>query len=155
MSDSLRPHGLQPTRLLHPWESPGKSTGVGCQCLLRLWRIILGLSFFLGFSKCEPPSAQKLQKTLASKPALLALVGFTASSPFPAYGPVGIQLSLLEILLLTLIWSGAKCPPPSRCLRFCASLPFSSLFMGLDSPESPQLGQSVSNFSRLQAKHLL
>ena len=27
-SDSLRPHGLWPTRLLHPWDSPGKSTGV-------------------------------------------------------------------------------------------------------------------------------
>ena len=30
-----RPHGLQPTRLLHPWDVPGKSTGVGCHCLLR------------------------------------------------------------------------------------------------------------------------
>ena len=29
-----RPHGLQPTRLLCPWEFPGKSTGVGCHCLL-------------------------------------------------------------------------------------------------------------------------
>ena len=28
-------HGLQPTRLLHPWDFPGKSTGVGCQCLLQ------------------------------------------------------------------------------------------------------------------------
>ena len=35
-SDSLRPHGLQPTRLLHPWEFPGKSTGVGHPCLLLL-----------------------------------------------------------------------------------------------------------------------
>ena len=26
MHDSSRPHGLQPTRLLHPWDSPGKST---------------------------------------------------------------------------------------------------------------------------------
>ena len=31
MSDPQRPHGLQPTRLLHPWEFPGKSTGVGFQ----------------------------------------------------------------------------------------------------------------------------
>ena len=30
-----RPHGVQPTRLLHPWDFPGKSTGVGCHCLLR------------------------------------------------------------------------------------------------------------------------
>ena len=30
VSDSLEPHGLQPTRLLRPWDFPGKSTGVGC-----------------------------------------------------------------------------------------------------------------------------
>ena len=30
VSDSQRPHGLQPTRLLRPWDSPGKRTGVGC-----------------------------------------------------------------------------------------------------------------------------
>ena len=35
MSDSSRPHGLQPTRLLCLWDFPGKSTGVGCYCLLR------------------------------------------------------------------------------------------------------------------------
>ena len=35
VSDSLRPHGLQPARLLCPWESPGKSTGVGCRALLQ------------------------------------------------------------------------------------------------------------------------
>ena len=35
MSDSLCPHGLQPTRLLCPWDFPGKSTGVGCHCFLR------------------------------------------------------------------------------------------------------------------------
>ena len=29
-SESLRPHGLQPARLLHLWDFPGKSTGVGC-----------------------------------------------------------------------------------------------------------------------------
>ena len=31
-----RPHGLQPTRPLHPWDFPGKSTGVGCHRPLRL-----------------------------------------------------------------------------------------------------------------------
>ena len=34
VSDSSQPHGLQPTRLLCPWEFPGKSTGVGCHYLL-------------------------------------------------------------------------------------------------------------------------
>ena len=34
LSDSSQPHGLQPTRFLRPWDFPGKSTGVGCHCLL-------------------------------------------------------------------------------------------------------------------------
>ena len=39
MSDSERPHGLQPTRLLRPWDSPGKSAGVGCHCLLQCMKV--------------------------------------------------------------------------------------------------------------------
>ena len=35
VSDSLPPHGLQPTRLLGPWECPGKNTGLGCHSLLQ------------------------------------------------------------------------------------------------------------------------
>ena len=34
VSDSSQPHGLQPTRLLRLWDFLGKSTGVGCHCLL-------------------------------------------------------------------------------------------------------------------------
>ena len=33
--DSLRSHGLYPARLLCPWDSPGKNTGVGCHSLLQ------------------------------------------------------------------------------------------------------------------------
>ena len=29
MSNSVQPHRLQPTRMPHPWDSPGKNTGVG------------------------------------------------------------------------------------------------------------------------------
>ena len=35
MSDSLQPHGLKPARLLCPWDSPGKNSGVGCHFLLQ------------------------------------------------------------------------------------------------------------------------
>ena len=35
VSDPQWPRGLQPSRLLHPWDFPGESTGVGCHCLLR------------------------------------------------------------------------------------------------------------------------
>ena len=37
MSNSLWPHGPWPTRLLRPWDSPGKNTGVGCHFLLQWW----------------------------------------------------------------------------------------------------------------------
>ena len=33
------PHRRQPTRLCHPWDSPGKNTGVGCHCLLQCMKV--------------------------------------------------------------------------------------------------------------------
>ena len=39
MSDSVRPHRWQPTRLLRPWASPGKNTGVGCHFLLQCMKV--------------------------------------------------------------------------------------------------------------------
>ena len=44
VSDSLQPHGLQPTRLLRPWDFPVKSTGVGCHCLLRCISEVIDIS---------------------------------------------------------------------------------------------------------------
>ena len=68
VSDSLWPHGLQPTRLLHPWDFPGKRTGVGCHHLLwiiqlrgfdyrYLWVQIITWNYFLYFHhfQCPPP----------------------------------------------------------------------------------------------------
>ena len=39
MSDSVRPHRGQPTRLPCPWDSPGKNTGVGCHFLLQCMKV--------------------------------------------------------------------------------------------------------------------
>ena len=39
MSDSVRPHRRQPTRLPHPCDSPGKNTGVGCHFLLQYMKV--------------------------------------------------------------------------------------------------------------------
>src|SRR5574337_1245121 len=39
MSDSMRPHRRQPTRLPCPWDSPGKNTGVGCHFLLQCMKV--------------------------------------------------------------------------------------------------------------------
>ena len=39
MSDSVRPHRQQPTRLPRPWDSPGKNTGVSCQFCLQCKKV--------------------------------------------------------------------------------------------------------------------
>ena len=39
MSNSVRPHRQQPTRLPRPWDSPGKNTGVGCCVLLQRMKV--------------------------------------------------------------------------------------------------------------------
>ena len=39
VSDSVRPHRRQPTRLPRPWDSPGKNTGAGCHFLLQCMKV--------------------------------------------------------------------------------------------------------------------
>ena len=39
VSNSVRPHRRQPIRLPHPWDSPGKNTGVGCHFLLQCMKV--------------------------------------------------------------------------------------------------------------------
>ena len=69
VSDSLRPHGLQPTRLLCPWDSPGKNTRVGCHVLLQF--LFLGnVETWKPFIELVPTpvfrrSAQELSKSAA------------------------------------------------------------------------------------------
>ena len=47
MSDSLRPYGLKLTRLLCPWDSPGKNTAVGCHALVQVIFLTQGLNLCL------------------------------------------------------------------------------------------------------------
>ena len=39
MSNFVRPHRRQPTRLPRPWDSPGKNTGLGCHFLLQCMKV--------------------------------------------------------------------------------------------------------------------
>ena len=52
MSDSLQPHGLQPARLLCPWDSPGRNAGVGSHSLLQSMFLTQGLK--PGLLNCRP-----------------------------------------------------------------------------------------------------
>ena len=51
MSNSLLSHGLQPARLLCPWDFPGKKTGVGCHFLLQGFFLTQGSN--LGLLHCR------------------------------------------------------------------------------------------------------
>ena len=94
------PHGLQPTRLLHPWDFPGKSTGVGCHrvrwgqlcsSLSILWHCLsLGLEWKLTFSSpvatAEFPKFANILSAVLSQHHLLgfeiAQLGFITSTSF-------------------------------------------------------------------------
>ena len=75
VSDCLWHHGLQPTRLLCQWDSPGKSTGVGCHCLLQesTWRFLnhslttpsLDSTLTSLFAECLTGNCQKNVSTLS------------------------------------------------------------------------------------------
>ena len=89
VSDSVRPHGLQPTRLLHPWDIPGKSAGVGCHRPLQIesavflhkepeWPHIMGyLSLILTMPEVEdcPPILSL---------SLRCTISFLSSPPVPS-----------------------------------------------------------------------
>ena len=70
MSDSVRPHRQQPTRLLCPWDSPVKNTGVGCHFLLLLsifsdalkdiYKNVHGLIIYNNPSQKEPKCSSKI-----------------------------------------------------------------------------------------------
>ena len=72
MSDSLRPHGLQPASLLYPWNSPGKNAGVGCHFplqgsnlgLLHCRWILYHLSHQGSQGRALPPAAAAAQSPL-------------------------------------------------------------------------------------------
>ena len=63
MSDSVRPHRRQPTRLPRPWDSPGKNTGVGCHFLLQCVKVKSESEVALSYPilrypmDCSPPGS--------------------------------------------------------------------------------------------------
>ena len=87
MSDSVRPHRRQPTRLLCPWDSPGKNTGVGCHFLLQCMKM-----------KSESEIAQ-LCPTL-SNPMDCSLPGSSVHGIFQARILEWVAIGLLRFLSL-------------------------------------------------------
>ena len=93
MSNSVRPHRRQPTRPPHPWDSPGKNTGVVCHFLLQCMK-----------GKVKVKSLSRVQ--------LLATPWTTAhqalpSMDFPGKSP-GVAQSLSRVWLFATPWATAR-----------------------------------------------
>ena len=89
MSDSARPHRRQPNRLLRPWDSPGKNTGVSCHFLLQCMKV-----------KSESESLSRVQ--------LCATPWTAAYQTLPSMG-----FSRQEY------WSGVPLPSPPDNMQMC------------------------------------
>ena len=61
VSDSVRPHRQQPTRLLRPWDSPGKNTGVGCHFLLQCMKVKMKVKLLSHVRLFETPRTAAYQ----------------------------------------------------------------------------------------------
>ena len=74
MTDSVRPHRRKPARLLCPWDTLGKNTGVGCHFLLQCMKV-----------KSES-GGKKVKVKLLSRARLLAAPWTVAYQAPPSMG---------------------------------------------------------------------
>ena len=121
MSDPQQRHGLQPSSLLHPWDFPGKSTGVGCHCLLHpSWT-----------------AAAAAAKSLQSCPTLCDPMTVAHQAPCPWDSPgknTGVGCHFLQCMKVKSESEVAQCCPTLSDPMDC-SLPSSS--HGIAQPSDP------------------
>ena len=132
MSDSVRPQRLQPTRLPHSWDSPGKNTGVSCHFLLQCMKV-----------KSESEVAQSCP-TL-SDPMDCSLPGSSAHGIFQArvleWGAIAFSGDPVSISYLS-------CSTKCRCYKDHQHLLSFFLFQLL-------LFNSLHNWEEMAVVHLL
>ena len=103
MSNSVRPHRWQPTRLPRPWDSPGENTGVGCHFLLQCMKV-----------KSESEVAQSC--LTLSDPMDCSLPGSSIHGIFQArvleWGAIGFRVTQFELWcwrrLLRVPWTARR-----------------------------------------------
>ena len=106
MSGSVQPHRRQPTRLLHPWDSPDKNTEVGCHFLLQ--KCSLSISNFL-----EEISSLSHSIVFLYFFALIAEEGFLISPCYSLELCIKMGISFLSPLLFTSLLFTAICKASS------------------------------------------
>ena len=107
MSNSVQPHRWQPTRLLCPWDSPGKNTGVSCHFLLHCMKV-----------KSQSEVTQSYP-TL-SDPMDCSLPGSSIHGIFQAkvleWGAIAFSSKLYKGIYInsSLVWLQDQCVPSTR-----------------------------------------
>ena len=93
---TLRPHGLEPSRILCPWDFPGRNTGVGCHFLLQETFLTQGLNpGLLHWQEGSLPLSHQ-------------------GSPPKAYNPANI---IRQGIQLSLMWKPQVASLPEFCLN--------------------------------------
>ena len=130
VSNPQQPHGPLLSRLLRPWDFPGKSTGVRCHCLLWIESLLTSksrtLHMYTGFHTSLP---------VLKKLALVSL--FLSASQF-----LSLSFSLLQSFLhIAVFWSATKkvLVPPSLKSLILHPPPVTTLFLLLNNYYSRRL----------------
>ena len=105
VSDSVRPHRHQPTRFCRPWYFPGKSTGVGCHCLLQCVKVkseseVTQLCLTLSDPMdCSPPGSS-VRGIFQERVLEWGAIAFSRIAcwewSFPCQGPAPVDPGLFE-----------------------------------------------------------
>ena len=101
----VRPHRQQPTRLRHPWDSPGKNTGVGCHFLLQCMKVKSESEVAQSYlALCDPmdcsPPGSSVHGILQARVLEWGAIAFSdvhptlPNYPFPSPAPTGTMCVL-------------------------------------------------------------
>ena len=130
VSNSVRPHRWRPPRLLHPWDSPGKNTGVGCDFLLQCTKVKSESEVAQSCLTLHDPMDCSLpgSSTHGIFQARVLEWGAIAFSTFPR-DPHVIHLQVPSIVLSKYIWNAnishhlhCHCPHPNYYCFFFSGL---------------------------------
>ena len=144
MSDSVRPHRQQPTRLPCPWDSAGKNTGVGCHFLLQCMKVksesevTHSCLILCDPMDCSPPGSSVLG-IFQARVLEWGAIAFSSLYPIHSKSLEFVVCNLISILASPF----CRCTPSQ--LGSISSAPSSLLF---------RLHQWVS-WSPIQSSHLL
>ena len=116
VSDSAWNHGLQPTRLLRPWDFPGKNTGVGCHGLLHLFCLYFVIkmpTYIKYFASCPYPSVLLQKEHLHDTGGLPCRFAYISSEC--KWLPGGVWSPPLGLLTLVRLCSPPLSPASWQC----------------------------------------